>query len=146
MSRRRVLITGYLAGAVSVILALYVSVLLGPYSTRGLTVGTSRKLLAAGTVLGTVALVRIGVTLRGALSAHPDRTERLFLRLGYSPQPNEGEMLVVAYQYAFLRRSFPEFGGTAIEQKRTALLLWFAVFFVGVAIGLGGLVIAAVGD
>jgi hypothetical protein len=30
MSRRRVLITGYLAGAVSVILALYISVLLGP--------------------------------------------------------------------------------------------------------------------
>jgi hypothetical protein len=112
-------------------------------STKGMTVGTSRKLMAVGSLLGTVALVRIGVMLRGALSAHPDRTARLFLRLGYSPQPNEAEMLIVGYQYAFLRRSFPEFEGTAVEQERTALLLWFSVFFVGLSIGLAGVVMAA---
>jgi hypothetical protein len=102
--------------------------------------------MVAGAFLGTAALVRIAVTLRGALSAHPDRTARLFLRLGYSPQPNEAEMLIVGYQYAFLHRSFPELEGTAVEEERTALLLWFTVLFVGVAIGLVGVVIASVGD
>jgi hypothetical protein len=115
-------------------------------STMGMTVGTSRQLMAAGSLLATVALVRIGVTLRGALSAHPDRTARLFLRLGYSPQPNEAEMLIVGYLYAFLRRSFPEFEGTAVEQQRTAILLWFSVFFVGLSVGLAGVVIAAAGN
>jgi hypothetical protein len=109
-------------------------------------VGTSRKLIAAGSLLGTVELVRVGMTLRGALSAHPDRTARLFLRLGYSPQPNEAEMLIVGYRYAFLRQSFPELEGTAVEQERTALLLWFAVLFVGLAIGLVGVVMAASGN
>jgi hypothetical protein len=99
-----------------------------------MTVGASRKLIAAGLLLGTVALVRIGMTLRGALSAHPDRTAGLFLRL------------IVGYRYAVLRRSFPEFEGTAIEQQRTALFLWFAVFFVGLGIGLLGAVVAATGN
>jgi hypothetical protein len=119
---------------------------LGCAGKRGFTVSTSRKLIAAGSLLGTVALVRIGMTLRGALSAHPDRTARLFLRLGYSPQPNEAEMLIVGYRYAFLRRSFPEFEGTAVEQERTALLLWFADLFVGLAVGLTGAILAATGD
>jgi len=102
--------------------------------------------MAAGTLLGTVALVRIRVTLRRALSEHPDRTARLFLRLGYSPQPTEAEMLIVGYRYAFLRRSFPEFKGTSVEEERTALLLWFSIFFVGLAIGLVGIAIAASGN
>jgi hypothetical protein len=34
-------------------------------------------------------------------------------------------MLIVGYRYAFLRQSFPEFEGTAVEQERSALLLWF---------------------
>jgi hypothetical protein len=102
--------------------------------------------MAVGTLLGTVALVRIGVTLRRALSEHPDRTAQLFLRLGYPSQPTEAEMLIVGYRYAFLRRSFPEFEGTAVERERTAIFLWFAVLFVGVAIGLVGVVIAATGD
>jgi hypothetical protein len=55
-------------------------------------------------------------------------------------------MLIVGYRYAFLRRSFPEFEGTAIGQQRTALFLWFLVFFVGLAIGLVGVVMAAAGN
>jgi hypothetical protein len=102
--------------------------------------------MAAGALLGTLALVRIGVTLHRALSEHPDQTSRLFSRLGYSPQPSEAEMLIVGCRYAVLRRSFPEFEGTAIEQLRTALFLWFAVFFVGLAIGLLGAVVAATGN
>jgi hypothetical protein len=42
--------------------------------------------------------------------------------------------------------AFPEFEGTAIEQQRTGLFLWFAVFFVSLAIGLVGAVMAAAGD
>ena len=107
---------------------------------------TSRRLMSAGALLGTIALVRIGVTLRGALSAHPERVSQLFSRLGYSPHPSEAEVLIVGYQYAFLRRTFPEFEGTPVERERTAIFLWFAVLFVGVAIGLVGVVIAATGD
>ena len=107
--------------------------------------GTSRKLMVAGTLLGAIALVRIRGTLGRAFLAHPEQTSRLFSQLGYSAPPSESEVLIAGYQYAFLRRSFPEFKGTSVEQERTALLLWFAVFFVGLAIGLVGIAIATSG-
>jgi hypothetical protein len=60
-------------------------------------------------------------------------------RVGYSLDPNEGEIFVVGWQYAVLRRSFPELSGTAVEHERTAILLWFTLFFIGITIGISGL-------
>jgi len=109
-------------------------------------VATSRKVIAAGTVLSAVALVRLGVSLRRAFSAHPQETARLFSRLGYSAQPNESELLIVGYRYALLRRPFAELEGTAAERERNGLQIWFTLFLAGVAIGLAGLAMAAIGE
>jgi len=65
--------------------------------------------------------------------------------VGFSPQPSEAERLIIGYQYALLRRTIPELSGTAVAGERTTLLLWFAVLFVGVAVGLVGLVMATAG-
>ena len=107
---------------------------------------TSRKLSAAGTLLGAVALARLSVSLRGSFAEHPTETARLFGRLGYSAQPNDSEMLIVGYTYALLRRPFSELEGTAVERERNRLLIWFTLLFTGVAIGLQGLVLAATGE
>ena len=107
---------------------------------------TSRKLTAAGTLLGAVALARLSVSLRSSFAEHPTETARLFGRLGYSAQPNDSEILIVGYRYALLRRPFAELEGTVVERKRNRLLIWFALLFSGVAIGLLGLVLAATGE
>jgi hypothetical protein len=109
-------------------------------------VTTSRKLIAAGTLLAAVSLARAGATLRSSFAAHPTETEQLFGRLGYSAQPNDSEMLIVGYRYAFLRRPFVKLEGTAVERDRNRLLIWFALLFAGLTIGLVGLALAATGE
>ena len=52
----------------------------------------------------------------------------------------------MGYRYALLRRPFAELEGTVVERKRNRLLIWFALLFSGVAIGLLGLVLAATGE
>jgi hypothetical protein len=109
-------------------------------------VTTSRKLIAVGTLFGAVALARLGASLRSSFAAHPTETEQLFRRFGYSAQPNDSEMLIVGYRYALLRRPFAELEGTAVERDRNRLLIWFALLFTGLTIGLVGLALAATGE
>jgi len=48
--------------------------------------------------------------------------------------------MVIGYQYAVLRRPFLEMNGTSLERERGVLLLWFVVFFTGLALCIAGLV------
>ena len=64
---------------------------------------TSRKVIASGTLLGAVALAKLGVSPCSSFAAHPREAAQLFARLGYSAQPNDSELLIVGYRYAFLR-------------------------------------------
>jgi hypothetical protein len=97
-----------------------------------------RKVMSAGTFIGAIGVVRIRVLIRRANVAHPNEMADLLARLGYSEKSFEGSLMVIGYQYAVLRRPFFEMNGTSLE--RNALLLWFAVLFTGVALGIAGLV------
>src|SRR6202790_1822542 len=93
-----------------------------------------RRVMSVGTLLGAIGLVRIQVLIRRAHSAHPQEMEDLLARLGYSEKSVESSLMIVGYQYAVLRRPFLEMSGTSLERERSALLLWFAVMFTGVAL------------
>lgn len=93
--------------------------------------------MSAGTLLGAIGLVRIQVLIRRASVSHPKEMADLIARLGYSEKSFEGSLMVIGYQYAVLRR---QMNGTSLERERNALLLWFAVIFTGVALGIAGLV------
>ena len=95
--------------------------------------------MSVGTLLGAIGLVRIQVLIRRAHSAHPQEMEDLLARLGYSEKSVESSLMIVGYQYAVLRRPFLEMSGTSLERERSALLLWFAVMFTGVALGVAGI-------
>ncbi|MDB6086223.1 MAG: hypothetical protein JWN43_4104 [Gammaproteobacteria bacterium] len=95
--------------------------------------------MSVGTLLGAVGLVRIQVLIRRAHSAHPQEMEDLLARLGYSEKSVESSLMIVGYQYAVLRRPFLEMSGTSPEREKSALLLWFAVMFTGVALGVAGI-------
>jgi hypothetical protein len=94
-----------------------------------------------GTLLSAIGLVRIRVLIGSAQSAHPQEMEDLLARRGYSEKPVEASLMIVGYQYAVLRHPIPEINGTLLERQRSALLLWFAVFFIGIAMGLAGVAI-----
>ena len=100
-----------------------------------------RKLMSVGTLLGAIGLVRIQVLVRRAHSAHPQEIEGLLARLGYAEKSVESSLMIVVYQYAVLRRPFLEMSGTPFERERSELLLWFAVMFVGVALGISGIAV-----
>jgi hypothetical protein len=102
-----------------------------------------RKLISVGALVGVVAVVRISVSLRRAFSANPHELSSVLTRFGYSSPPSEAELFVIGYQYALLRRSFPELDGTSVQRGQNALLLWFILLFAGVLIGLAGLVVEA---
>jgi hypothetical protein len=98
-----------------------------------------RRMISVGTLLGAIGLVRIQVLIRRAHAAHPQEMGHLLARLGYSEKSVESSLMIVGYQYAVLRRPFLEMSGTSLERERTALLLWFAVMFAGVALGVAGI-------
>jgi hypothetical protein len=52
--------------------------------------------------------------------------------------------MIVGYQFAVLRRPFPKIHGTCLECERSALLLWFAIMFVGVVLVFAGFAIEVV--
>jgi hypothetical protein len=95
--------------------------------------------MSVGTLLGAIGLVRIQVLIRRAHSAHPREMEGLLARLGYSEKSAEASLMIIGYQYAVLRRPFLEMSGTSLERERSELLLWFAVMFIGVALGVAGI-------
>jgi hypothetical protein len=95
--------------------------------------------MSVGTLLGAIGLVRIQVLIRRARAAHPQEMEALLARLGYSEKSVESSLMIVGYQYAVLRRPFLEMSGTSLERERSALLLWFAAMFTGVALGVAGI-------
>jgi hypothetical protein len=97
-----------------------------------------RGLMSVGTLLGAIGLVRIQVLIRRAHSAHPRELEGLLARLGYSEKSAESSLIIIGYQYAVLRRPFVEMSGTSLERERSELLLWFAIMFIGVALGIAG--------
>jgi hypothetical protein len=99
-----------------------------------------RQVMSTGILLGAIGLVRIQVLIRRANVAHPKEMTDLLARLGYSEKPLEGSLIVIGYQYAVLRRPFLEMNGTSLERERGALLLWFVVFFTGLALCIAGLV------
>jgi hypothetical protein len=98
-----------------------------------------RRVMSVGTLLGAIGLVRIQVLIRRAHAAHPQEMESLLARLGYSEKSAEVSLMIIGYQYAVLRRPFLEMSGTSLEHERSELLLWFAVMFIGVALGIAGI-------
>jgi hypothetical protein len=105
-----------------------------------------RKLSSVGTLLGAIGLVRIQVLIRRTHAAHPREMADLLARLGYSEKSVQPSLLIVAYQYAVLRRPFLEVRGTSLERERSALLLWFAVMFTGGTLGVAGIVMEILED
>jgi hypothetical protein len=103
-----------------------------------------RKIIAAGTFVGVVALARISVSLRQAFAANPQEVSSVLARFGYSSPPGEAELMIVGYKYALLRRPFPELDGTAAQRKRSSLGFWFVLLFAGVLVGLAGIVVEVV--
>lgn len=95
--------------------------------------------MAVGTLLGAIGLVRVQVLIRRAHSAHPQEMEGLLARLGYSEKSVESSLMIISYQYAFLRRPFLEMSGTSLERGRSELLIWFTVMFIGVGLGIAGI-------
>ena len=104
----------------------------------------SRKLMASGALIAAVAHVRLGIRLQHAFSAQPEKSAQLFAGLGYSWPPRESELLVVGFQYAFVRRAYPGLEGTPVEAQRNMLALWCALFVAGAVIGFAGLVLSFV--
>jgi hypothetical protein len=104
-------------------------------------VSIGRKVMSVGILLGAIGLVRIRMLIGSAQSAHPQEMESLLARRGYSEKPVEASLMIVGYQYAVLRRPFPEIHGTCLERERSALLLWFAIMFIGVVLILAGFAI-----
>jgi hypothetical protein len=100
-----------------------------------------KRIFAGGIFVSVVALARIRASVRGAFHANPLEVSLLLTRLGYSSPPSEAELMIVGYQYALLRRHFPELDGTAVHRGQNALLLWFVLAFAGVLIGLMGIVV-----
>jgi hypothetical protein len=98
-----------------------------------------RRVMSAGTLLGAIGLVRIQVLIRRAHSAHPQEMEGLLARLGYSEKSAEASLMIIGYRYAVLRHPFLEMSGTSLERERSELLLWFAILFIGVALGIAGI-------
>ena len=103
-----------------------------------------KTLLSVGIGMSVVALAKINLSLRRAFSANPHEVSLVLTRFGYSSPPSEAEILIVGYQYALLRKPFPELDGTTVQLRQRALSLWFVFLFAGVLIGLAGLVIEAV--
>jgi hypothetical protein len=97
-----------------------------------------RRVIAVGVLLGAIGVARCRVLIRRAYIAHPQETRNLLSRLGYSDKSVEASLLIVGYQHAVLRRHSQEMSGTSLERERSALLLWFAVMFIGVAVGIAG--------
>jgi hypothetical protein len=100
-----------------------------------------RKVMSIGILLGAVGLVRIRMLIGSAQSAHPQEMESLVAQRGLSEKPAEASLIIVGYQYAVLRRPFPEIHGTCLERERSALLLWFVIMFIGVVLVLAGFAI-----
>ena len=107
-------------------------------------VSIGRKVISVGVLLAAIGLARSQVLIRRAYVAHPRETRNLLSRIGYSDKSVQGSLLIVGYQYAVLRRPFQEMSGTSLERERIALLLWFAVMFIGVAVGIAGLAMEVV--
>jgi len=103
-------------------------------------VSLGRKLMSVGTLLAAIGIVRIQVLMQRAYAADPREVTRLLVRLGLAEKSTESSLLIAAYQYAVLRRPCLEVSGTSIERERSALLGWFAVMFIGLAVGLAGVV------
>lgn len=97
--------------------------------------------MSVGTLLGALGLVRVQVLIRRAYAEHPQAMANLLARLGYTEKPVEVSLMIVGYQYAVLRRPFLEIGGTSLERERSEILTWFAVMFLGVALGMVGIAI-----
>jgi hypothetical protein len=104
-----------------------------------------KRLFAGGMFVSVVALARFRASVRGAFHANPLEVSSLLTRLGYSSPPSEAELMIVGYQYAFLRRRpFPELDGTAVHRGRNALLLWFVLALAGLLIAVAGLIVELV--
>jgi hypothetical protein len=101
-------------------------------------VSIGRKVISVGVLLGAIGLARSQTLVRRAYIAHPQEMRNLLSRLGYSGKSIEASLLIVSYQYAVLRRPFQELDGTSLERERRALLIWFAVMFIGIAVGIAG--------
>ena len=86
-----------------------------------------KQLLGIGLGLSVLALAKINLSLRGAFSAHPHEISSALTRLGYSSPPSEAEILIFGYQYALLRKPFPELNGTAVQLRQSALSVWFVL-------------------
>lgn len=97
------------------------------------------KVTSVGTLLGAIGLVRIQVLMRRAYAEHPQAMAKLLARLGYTQKPVAASLMIVGFQYVVLRRPFPEIGGTSLERERSEMLIWFAVMFAGVALGMVGI-------
>jgi hypothetical protein len=104
-------------------------------------VSIGRKVMSVGVLLSVIGLARSRVVVRRAYIAHRRETEKLLSRLGYANKSVEASLLIVGYQYAVLRRPFQEMSGTSLERERSALLFWFALIFIGFAVGLVGVAI-----
>jgi hypothetical protein len=100
-----------------------------------------KKFLGAGIGISVVAIARISFSLRSALSTNPREIASALKRLGYNSPPSEAELLILGYQYALLRKLFPELEGTAIQLRRRGLTLGFVFLFTGALIILAGFVI-----
>jgi len=103
-----------------------------------------KQFLGVGLGISVVALARINLSLRGALSANPHEISSALTRLGYSSPPSEAEILKLGYQYALLRKPFPELNGTAVQLRQRALSVWFVFLFAGALIMLVGFVMEAI--
>jgi hypothetical protein len=107
-----------------------------------MSIGT--KVISIGVLLGAVGVGRSRVLIRRAYIAQPQETGKLLSRLGFLDKPVEASLLIVAYQYSVLRRYSSEMTGTLLERERSTLLMWFAVMFLGVAVGIAGVAIEMV--
>jgi hypothetical protein len=101
-------------------------------------VSIGRKVMSVGILLGAIGLVRVQVLTRRAYAEHPEAMTNVLARLGYTEKPVEASLMIVGYQYAVLRRPFLEIRGTSLERERSGMLMWFAVMFLGVVVGIVG--------
>jgi hypothetical protein len=104
-----------------------------------------RKMTSLGVVISAISLVKIQMVIRAAQSENPEQMQNVLARLGFSGKSEEASLMIVGYQYAVLRRPFPEVSGTSMERKKRALLLWFVLMFGGLVLGVMGFVMEALG-
>ena len=96
---------------------------------------TPKAIIALGTFLGVLSLVRLQVITRAAQTADAAGTEALLSHHGFATETvGPKHLMIVGFQYVINRRRYAGISCTGFETRRGQLTLWFLLFSAGVVV------------